>query len=41
MEQPKVYNKEEELIKWLKYDLKEQRREIAYREEMFSGKKYH
>lgn len=39
MEQPKVYNKEEELIKWLKYDLKEQRREIAYREEMFSGKK--
>ncbi len=39
MEQPKVYNKEEELIKWLKYDLKEQRIEIAYREEMFSGKK--
>ena len=29
MEQPKVYNKEEELIKWLEYDLKEQRKEIA------------
>lgn len=29
MEQPKVYNTEEDLIKWLKYDLKEQRKEIA------------
>ena len=27
MEQPKVYNTEEELIKWLEYDLKEQRKE--------------
>lgn len=29
MEQPKVYNTEDELIKWLKYDLKEQRKYIA------------
>lgn len=29
MEQPKVYNKEEELIKWLEYDLKEQRIDIS------------
>ncbi|WP_432631924.1 hypothetical protein [Brachyspira sp.] len=39
MEQPKVYNTEEELIKWLKYDLKEQRRETAELEEAILGEK--
>ena len=29
MEQPKIYNNEAELINWLKYDLEEQRKEIA------------
>ena len=29
MEQPSIYNTEEDLIKWLKYDLEEQRKEIA------------
>lgn len=29
MEQPKIYNNIEELIDWLKYDLEEQRKEIA------------
>lgn len=39
MEQPKVYNTEEELIKWLKYDLEEQRRETAELEEAILGEK--
>ena len=29
MEQPKNYNNLQELIDWLKYDLEEQRKEIA------------
>ncbi len=32
MEQPKIYNNIEELIDWLKYDLEEQRKEIANEE---------
>lgn len=34
MGQPRVYNTEEELIKWLKYDLEEQRKEIAKEREI-------
>lgn len=29
MKQPKIYNTEEDLIKWLKYDLKEQKKHIS------------
>lgn len=29
MKQPKIYNTEEDLIKWLIYDLEEQKKEIA------------
>ena len=29
MKQPKIYNTEEDLIKWLKYDLNKQRKKIA------------
>lgn len=29
MEQPRVYNIEKDLIKWPKYDLKEQKKKIA------------
>ena len=39
MGQPRVYNTEEELIKWLKYDLEKQRRETAELEEAILGEK--
>lgn len=38
MEQPRVYNTEEDLIKWLKYDLKEQKKNISKEKKVSQNK---